>query len=227
MLCAAVAASLLGCSGLMKREPEVRADASGTSGLEVVDTRFSGVLFIKPDHHMGSYDRLMVDPIIVTFKKGGATLRANETQQLQAYLREATARELVNVEPEMIVAEAGPCAMRMRIAFVDLDLARLARGAGSSATFLSSYGAVTLYHELQDSMTGEVLLRYVGRRSARGGSWIGVQGRSNWHTMKPTFDRMLADLQQNLISAVPRSVATTGPQAQCGGAILKHMESLY
>jgi hypothetical protein len=187
-----------------------------------LDTPYTGILLVKPDHHMGSYDQLMIDPVILTNKKGTKPLPTSETDRLRSYLREATARELVNVEPSKLVIRAGPCVLRMQTSFLELETTHLPRGTGSVTTIVSSYGNVILAHEMRDSETGEVLLRYIGRRRAGGGSVVG--GTQSWRRMTRTFDRMLVELQANLVSSVPESYATDGPRSHCGGLIFKTIE---
>ena len=185
--------------------------------LERIEIETSGVLLVHPDHHLGSYDQLMVDPVFVTLDRDTRKLSARDTRRLEKALREATARELVNVEPDRIVEEPGPCVLRMQTAFLDVKLPPLGSSSGSRTGFVSSYGSATLAHELRDSMTGHVVLRYMGRRHAEGGPVVGSE--APWSGLVRTFDEMLADLQRALHEAVPRSRATEGPQAACQGRI--------
>jgi hypothetical protein len=192
------------------------------TGIERLDIPIAGVLLVKPDHYLTSYDRLMVDPIIVTFARGSMKLSLAETERLETHLREATARELVNVDPSKIVSEPGPCVLQMQTAFLEIELPTLEALSSSHSTFVSSFGSVSLVHELRDSMTGSVLLRYMGRRRARGGTVIGFS--KPWSGLTRIFDEMLSDLQHNLVEAVPLSIATQGPLAACKGLIYKSIE---
>jgi hypothetical protein len=189
-----------------------------------LDTPYPGVLLVKPDHHMASYDQLMVDPVILTYKRGTKRLSEVETRRLKGYLREATARELVNVAPSKIVGAPGPCVLRMQTSFLELEATPIPQSSGSTTTVVSSYGNVMLVHEMRDSLTGEVLLRYMGRRRAPGGSVVG--GASGWRRMARTYDRMLVELQANLVSSVPESYATSGLRAGCEGLIFKTIEEM-
>lgn len=227
-----VAALLLACSAAPGPPTPPTAQSSGAAAplarvgqLERLEISFPGVLLVKPDHHMGSYDRLMVDPVIVSYKKGSKKLSTAEFERLAAYLRQATARELVSVEPENIVSEPGPCVLRMEVAFVDLDLPQLPTASGSHSAYVSSIGSVTLIHELRDSMTGTVLLRYAGRRSGGAGNVVGAVSR--WSNLTRMFDEMLADMQKGLVESVPLSVATSGPLASCGGQVLETIEEVH
>ena len=190
--------------------------------IERLDISIPGVLLVKPEHYLASYDQLMVDPIIVTFARGSAKLGRTDTKRLEIYLREATARELVNVDVSKIVSQPGPCVMRMQTAFLDVVLPLRDVPSDAHTTFIDSFGSVTLVHELRDSTTGTVLLRYMGRRRAPGGSAVGFV--APWSGLKRTFDRMLSDLQQSLVETVPLSTATKGPLARCNGLIYERIE---
>lgn len=225
----AVIAALAGCLApaapappTSRAQPPSPQAHARVTGIERLDISIAGVLLVKRDHNLGSYDQLMVDPIIVTFDRDSSKLGRSETERLKAHLRRATARELVDVDASKIVTRAGPCVLRMQTAFIDLELPKIEPYAGSDTTFINSFGAVTLVHELRDSMTGTVLLRYMGRRHARGGHTVGWVAK--WSGLTRTFDRMLADLQQSLLESVPLHTATEGPLAQCSGLIYKRIE---
>jgi len=187
--------------------------------LERVEVSVPGVLFVKPDHHLASYDHVMIDPIVVTFAEGSKGLSSADTRRLEAHLRTATAKKLSNVDPEKIVDEPGPCVLRMQTAFLGLELPQLSTKSGSSTGFVRSSRSVTLAHELTDSMTGVVILRYFGRRAARGG----MASSSRWSGLTRTLGDMLTDLQQSLVEAVPPESAQEGPLAACGGSIYRNI----
>ena len=144
-------------------------------------------------------------------------MRSADTRRLEAHLRNATAKKLSNVDPEKIVDAPGPCVLRMQTAFLGLELPESTTKSGSSTGFVRSYGSVTLAHELTDSMTGVVVLRYFGRRQAGGG----MASSSRWSGLTRTLGDMLADLQQSLVEAVPPDSAQEGPLAACGGSIYR------
>jgi hypothetical protein len=221
LLTLAVIAALAGCLAPGPQAPSPQAHARVT-GIERLDISIAGVLLVKRDHNLGSYDQLMVDPIIVALSRNSSKLGRSETERLKTHLRKATARELVNVDASKIVSRPGPCVLRMQTAFIDLELPKIEPYLGSDTSIIHSFGSVTLVHELRDSMTGTVLMRYMGRRHAPGGSTIGWVAK--WSGLTRTLDRMLADLQQSLLESVPLHTATEGPLAQCSGLIHKRIE---
>ena len=220
----------VGCRAPASPSSEPKRSSQGTParsvrvvGIEQLETSISGVLLVKPNHYMGSYDRLMVDPIFVTFDRDSKKPSPSDIKRLETYLRKATARELVNVDPSKIVSDPGPCVMRMQTAFLDVTLPDMQPSSGSNTTFIDSFGSATLFHELRDSMTGTVLLRYMGRRHARGGQAIGWV--APWSGLTRTFNQMLSDLQKGLVETVPLSRANEGRLARCSGLIHKRIDA--
>lgn len=213
---------VVGCSTTTPLPPELQQSSFHMEGLDTLDTDFPGVLLVKPDHEMASYDYVMVDPIVLTYRTSSLRFTSSETENLRTYLREAVARELVNLEPSQIVTQPGPCVLRMQTAFIDLELPDLPDRATAATAFVDSFGTVTLVHQILDSETGELLLRYVGRWRAAGGQVVG--GGDPWVHMSRTLDRMLHQLQESLIESVPQSRATTGPRAACTGQVNRTIE---
>jgi hypothetical protein len=211
-----------GCRSADGPAEKAREADTRVGTLERAEITTPGVLFVKPDHHLGSYDELMVDPVVVTFARDSGKLSSSETRRLEKWLREATARKLVFVDPSRIVTEPGPCVLRMQTAFLDIKLPPLTSTSGSRTTMFSSYGSVILVHELRDSMTGNVVLRYFGRGQAGGG--VAAAGETPWSGLTQTFDDLLSALQRGLFEAVPLSRATEGPQAVCQGLIYEKIE---
>jgi hypothetical protein len=214
--------ALAGCRSTPVPEPAPPDARARVDSLERLEIPIGGILLVKHDHNMASYDQLMVDSTIVTIARGSNKLSSAETLKLEAHLREAAARELVNVDLSKVVDEPGPCVLRMQTSFLDLELPPLTTGVGSHTVFVRTHGSVTLVHELRDSMTGTVLLRYMGRRHAPGGSAVSTVSR--WSGLTRTFDEMLSDLKQSLVETVPLSTAIEGPLAHCHGRIYKKIE---
>jgi hypothetical protein len=222
---------LAGCGSVPERSPT--DDSSSTWGPQILSARVAqlerieisvpGILLVNPDHHLASYDQVMIDPILVTFAPGSQKLTSAESRRLESDLRDATSRILTNVDPSKIADEGGPCVLRMQTAFLGLKLPPFTTKSGSATRFVQSYGSVTLAHELLDSTSGVVLLRYIGRREAAGGPV--VASNSLWSGLTPTLDTMLSDLRQSLLEAVPLDAATDGPLSQCGGLIYKNIAS--
>ncbi len=83
--------------------------------------------------------------------------------------REVFVEELDTEGDYQVVDEIGDDVMIIRPAIIDLDVtAPDTGGAGRSRTYTSSAGAATLYVELYDSVTGEILARAIDRKAGRG-----------------------------------------------------------
>jgi hypothetical protein len=221
---ALIAIALLACAAPLtpsqEAHPSTREPASGKADqaeLQLVKTDVSGALFLKRDHHMGNYDQVIIDLTVVTSTTGANHVTPGEKQRLETYLREAAMREFLRVDSSRVVTDPGPCVMRIRMVFTDLELPNLELGSSSTA-YVSSFGSVTLINEVSDSLTGEVVLRYVARRRASGGTFAGGE---QWSQLRTTLNRLLGDLREDLVASVPVSVARSGPQAGCHGGIFE------
>jgi len=77
-------------------------------------------------------------------------------------------KELQSKGSYSVVDESGPDVLRVKASVIDLYVnAPDSRTAGRSRTYTSSAGEMTIFAELFDSETGEVLVRVVDRREAR------------------------------------------------------------
>jgi hypothetical protein len=97
-----------------------------------------------------------------------------------------------------VVDVAGDDVMVIRPAIIDLDItAPDTRNAGRTRTFTSSTGAATLYMQLFDSVTGEIIGRAADRQSVRSGS--GTVSWSNSVTNTADARRMFGRWADRLI----------------------------
>jgi hypothetical protein len=220
-LCLPLAFSLAVGSACTTSEPKQQAPRI-IAGLMLIETDNHGILFVKPEHFMASYDRVILDPIRITFKKGSPKLSEQETQKLAIHLREATAREIIGLTTDKLVKTPGPCVLRIQTSFADLELPRMTATTDASSTIVSQNGTVTLLHAVRDSLSGELLLHYAERRATPGGQLVGAGAQ--WRRMTGTFDKMLASLQDELVAKVPMSYARSGALAQCKGEVYKQIE---
>ena len=97
-----------------------------------------------------------------------------------------------------VVEVAGDDVMVIRPAIIDLDItAPDTRSAGRTRTFTSSTGAATLYMQLFDSVTGEIIGRAADRQAVRSGA--GTVSWSNSVTNTADARRMFGRWADKLI----------------------------
>ncbi len=151
-------------------------------GLVLVPDSKVEAAYVDPDADFGEYNRIMMLDALVAFKKDwqkntsktGSRHRvsANDMERIKTEVaimfREVFAEELSKDDGYEIVDEAGEDVLLIRPAIIDLDIAAPdTPTAGRSRTYTARSGAATLYIELYDSMTGDMLARAADRKVAR------------------------------------------------------------
>lgn len=179
--------------------PEVTTD-----GLpRVPDTKVAAA-YMKPGADLGEYDKIALLEAYVAFRKdwqrdynreamrAGGRISDDEMKEIRDALAEEFARifteELSNRGGHQMVAEGGDGVLIIRPAIVNLDItAPDTMSAGRSRTFTTSAGQMTLYMELYDGLTGDIIARIVDPKAIDDGF---IQ-YSNRVTNKADADRLL------------------------------------
>jgi len=153
-------------------------------GLQRVIDSKAAIAYIKPGADLSVYDRFMIVDCFVAFKKdwqkdynrdqvsmsGRVTDRDMERMRndMAELFREVFVEELTENDGYELVDAPAEGVLLIRPAIIDLEAsAPDTRSAGRSYTFVDSAGAATLYIELYDSVTGEILARAVDRKADR------------------------------------------------------------
>lgn len=140
-------------------------------GLQRVEMAGMGLSFVRPGASLASYDRVLLEPVDVSFRRDwapygtGSLLRVG-TERREAVrdevaqsVRQAFARSLAQ-RGLVLASEPGPGVLRLQLRVVDLYLSNPWGPAPARARVLAtSSGEMTLLAELSDARTGEVLVR--------------------------------------------------------------------
>jgi len=162
-------------------------------GLQRVIDSKAAVAYVKPDVDFSRYDRFMILDCYVAFKKdwqkdynrdqrslsGRVTDKDMERirNDMAEVFREVFVEELTENDGYELVDEPAAGALLIRPAIIDLVAsAPDTQSPGRTYTFVDSRGAATLFIELYDSVSGEILARAVDRKADRG------HGRMEWTT---------------------------------------------
>lgn len=175
VLALAVSLALPALSFAKKRPapPEITHD-----GLHLVPGTEVAAAWVKPGADFSGYERILLLEPYVAFRKGWeADQRRNsinrvsprDVERMKADLAELFRDvfvEVLDMEGGYpVVNEAGLDVLLLRPAIVDLDVtAPDLPSAGRSYNFAASAGAATLYLELFDSVSGEILARALDRK---------------------------------------------------------------
>ena len=153
-------------------------------GLQRAIDSKAALAYIKPNADLSVYSRFMILDCYVAFKKDWQKDFNREHRSLSGRVtdadmerirsdmaelfREVFVEELTENDGYEITDEPAGDVLLIRPAIIDLEAtAPDTQGAARSYTFVDSAGAATLFIELYDSVSGEILARAVDRKADR------------------------------------------------------------
>ena len=154
--------------------------AMSYDGLQKISVKGIDLAYARPGVTLAGYNRVQLDPVDVAFRKDWNPTRSHSQIKLSAEDRENIRTGVAKIVYDefvkqlqnssyQVVSEAGPDVLRVKAHIVNLYVnAPDARTVGRSRTYTVSAGEMTIFAELYDSETGELLARVVDRREARG-----------------------------------------------------------
>lgn len=159
--------------------------AMSYDGLQKISVKGIDLAYARAGATLASYNRVMLEPIDVAFRKDWNPTRTGSNIKLSTEQRENIragiakivydefVEELQNKSSYQVVNEVGPDVLRVKVKIVNLYVnAPDTRTVGRSRTYTVSAGEMTIFAELYDSETGELLARVVDRREARGSATL-------------------------------------------------------
>jgi hypothetical protein len=150
-------------------------------GLSQVKVKGIDLAYKRPGASLAAYDKVMLDPVEVAFSKNWNPDRTGSHTKLSTQERENIRSGVAKIVQEELVKElqrkggiyqiataAGPDVLRVKANVINLYVnAPDTMTAGRSRTYTVSAGEMTLFAELYDSESGEVIARVVDRQEAR------------------------------------------------------------
>ena len=174
-----LASTLLSMSAFAASKADLEK-AMSYDGLEKINVKGIDLAYARPGATLAGYNRVKLEPVEVAFSKNWDPTRTGSRIKLSADERENIrtgvakivyeefVKELQTKSNYKVVDESGPDVLRVKARIVNLYVdAPDTGGAGRSRTYTVSAGEMTLFAELFDSETGQVLARIVSRREAR------------------------------------------------------------
>lgn len=174
-------------------------------GLRLVSDSEVAAAYLDPAADLSGYDKIMILDCYVAFKKDwrkdkratGSQIRisASDMDRIKAdtaaLFRDVFTEKLAEDDGYKIVNSAGDDVLLVRPAIIDLDVAAPDTAAAArSYTYTTTAGSATLFIELYDSVTGDILARAVDRKSAQNAG--GHVSYTNRVTNRSDARRMLA-----------------------------------
>ena len=148
-------------------------------GLHLVPDTQVALTYVKPDADFSGYERIMILDTYVAFRKGWAA------DQRRSSVNRVSNRDIERMKTEMaelfrevfvekldveggypVVEDADTDVLLLRPAIIDLEVTAPDVGSGGTYNFAASAGAATLYLELFDSVSGEILARAMDHKAA-------------------------------------------------------------
>jgi len=155
----------------------VEAPDISYDGLQLDPGSKFALLYVKPGDDFSGYSHFLMLDAYVAFKKNwqrntrvaGRRVSNKDMQKIKGeaatLLHESFRKELDEVGGYTFVEEPGDNVMILRPALIDLEItAPDIPVAGRVIQYVASAGAATLYIELYDSVSGEILARAIDRR---------------------------------------------------------------
>ena len=148
-------------------------------GLKKVDARGVDAAYVRPGASLGTYKRILLDPVEVAFSKDWKPKKTGSYLPLSNEDREKIRRDLAELFTTTftevlqkggypVVSESGPDVLRVTAGLTDVYInAPDTMAPGRSYTFVMSAGHMTLVAELRDSETGQIMARVFDQRETR------------------------------------------------------------
>lgn len=164
--------------------PAAVAEDTGTQfeNLVPVDDAKVAVAYIDPNADFSVFKRVMILDTFVSFRSGwerdqrrgtrGTRISASDMERIKSRVSELFNSVFIEVleadDGFEIVSEPDYDVLLVRAAIIDLDVtAPDTSAAGRSRTYTADSGAATLYIELFDSVSGQIIGRASDRQGAR------------------------------------------------------------
>ena len=209
---------LSACAGNQQELPDTIDD-----GLVRVENTRAQAVYRNPDADMSRYNRVYITDVAVAFRKDWlrdqnrkqTSASQRLTQQDADRIKDAVATAFKRIFSEELEKGGYPVAstqntgesnedlLVLRPAIVDLDVtAPDVPTPGRSQTYTASNGAMTLYMEFYDAITGDLLGKVADAQASRDRGYMQI---TNSITNRAEADRMMRRWAQLLVKALDRA----------------------
>jgi hypothetical protein len=150
-------------------------------GLTLLPDSEVGIAYLDSDADLSGYSKIMILDCYVAFRKdwqkdhkktgSHVSVSSHDMDRIKAdtaaLFREVFTEKLSEDGGYEIVNAAGPDVLLVRPAIIDLDIEAPDTAAGRSRMYTTTAGSATLFVELYDSVTGDILARAGDKEVAR------------------------------------------------------------
>ena len=176
-----------------------------------IDADLPGLLDLREDHGIGSYDEFLIPDATLSYKRGSRILTKPAEEVFLSLLKQ-TLVDATKAADISIVTEPGPCVMEIDLAVVGMKLQTRNRA--------KELADLTIVMEFRDSRSREPLLRYTTENRVENAS-KGVSDKQ----LQRGFDRIIADL--NITVAIRATSGSDAPiNPECKGTLASHGKTI-
>jgi hypothetical protein len=187
-------------------------------GLRLVHETRRGTLYVRPDHHIGSYDTMFIDPFTLSYRRGQRALSQAATRKLGDQLR-ADLEDSIRSGGIRIVTEPDLCTLAVQVHIVDLEMFDLDEPSSARSSFIESSGTAMLIFEMRDGVSRQPLVRYGQRRKLPGGTRPGVPGLMSSRGLSAAISALMGEVGAEMATVVP--ITTKVRAVDCEGRIFQ------
>jgi hypothetical protein len=152
-------------------------------GLKPVKITGIDHVYARPGINLSAYDRVMLDPVEVSFAKNvkpdraGGPITAGEKQEIRSQLgkifKEELEKELTRAHGYALVTHVDADVLRIRAEIRDLYInAPAVPSSGPARPYAVSVGEMQLVAELRDAPTGALIARVVDSKKDPSAPWL-------------------------------------------------------
>jgi len=185
--------------------------AAADEGLAPVKIAGIDHVYARPGINLSAYDKVMLDPVEVSFAKSGkpdrsgGPITAAEKREIRGgfekILKEALEKELTRPQGYALVNHADANVLRIRAEIRDLYVnAPAVPSAGPTRPYAISVSEMRLVAELRDAATGALIARVVDSKTDPNAPWLHFTGRLD-ATTRAAVDGWARILRRELDSA--------------------------
>lgn len=203
---AAMLGSLLALAGAHASAAKEKPPEVDSNGLHLVHNSELRLVYQLPNSSLSGYDKVILVDAYVAFRKNWLEERRSEsidplsiskkdmeelTQRVAKEFRDEMTKELEKKGYAVVdKTETGPDVLIVRPAIINLDIAAPDIGMASMHTyFVRSAGEMTLYAEIYDSVTSQMIVKVIDPEADD--KWAGTGVRANQVTNKAAADEII------------------------------------
>jgi hypothetical protein len=176
------AISIVACVAPTGRDRPALGRLRSIDGLDRVEISARGVLDLRENHGIGSYDAFLIRDAVLRYRRRSARL-TSDAESVFLSLLHGTLLEAATAADIPIVETRGPCVMEIDLEVFDMKLDPLDRN--------DALADLTLIMQFRDSSSGESLLRYATQNRVEHPT---RRGHDADRQLQKGFDRIIAEM---------------------------------